>query len=49
MMLAVGNAFDGIRLIGPFEDSESAATYAEDHFESQDWCLVECEAPDYGE
>ena len=39
-VLAVGNAFDGISLYGPFNNGEEASEYAERHAREDDWHVV---------
>ena len=42
--IAIGNPFDGLRLVGPFEDDIEAIRYA-DTEESRPWVVVEIEEP----
>lgn len=43
-VIAVGNPFDGLWLIGPFASGEEALEYAEDITHSE-WSLVALEQP----
>lgn len=46
-VIAFGNAFDGLTLVGPFDDAEAAITFAEQHAaDGEDWHLVDVMAPD---
>lgn len=47
VMLAIGNAFDGIRLVGPFEDADEATAYAELRHDGAEWTLVPYDDPVY--
>jgi hypothetical protein len=40
-VVAVGNAFDGINLFGPFEDSEVAIAWAEHEHLEGEWNVVD--------
>jgi hypothetical protein len=44
-VIAVGNAFDGIRLIGPFKDAQSANEYAEMFIHSDTWVVMRLDKP----
>lgn len=39
-VVAFGNAFDGIVLIGPFNDHDTAVMYAENESSNEDWTIV---------
>jgi hypothetical protein len=39
-MLAIGNAFDGMRLCGPFDSAELAAEFAESNIDPCEWQIV---------
>lgn len=47
IVVALGNAFDGLALYGPFEDSEDAAIWAENNTQGNsdiaDWNIVNVE------
>ena len=45
-ILVVGNPFDGLRLVGPFEDGDDVADYAEIHEKNETWWIVACEQPE---
>lgn len=44
-ILSIGNVFDGLRLIGPFDHVEAAIQYAEQN-RLEEWGCVELEPPD---
>ena len=46
-VVAFGNAFGGIELVGPFADSGDASLYAEGIVE-QDWHVIAITHPDDG-
>ncbi len=49
MVIAVGNAFDGLRLIGPFFGGEIAMEYASEAWHegnTEDWHIVRLDEPD---
>ena len=49
-VVAVGDAFDGMVLIGIFYDVEYAAEYAELHYQNEYWHIIEVvERGDNGE
>jgi hypothetical protein len=39
-IVATGNAFDGLRLHGPFTDSGDAEFWAQDECGNQEWTIV---------
>lgn len=39
-VVVVGNPFDGIRLIGPFEDGNDANEWADENCDTEDWWVV---------
>jgi hypothetical protein len=43
-LLVVGNAIDGLRFIGPFDDAEEAGNYAEVHERHELWHIATLEA-----
>ena len=46
LVLAIGNAFDGLRLVGPFDGTEYAVAYAETYEKNETWEIVTVESPD---
>ncbi len=42
-VVTIGNPFDGMRLVGPFDDGEAANEYADNH--QDDWWVVKLDAP----
>ena len=44
-VLSIGNAFDGLRLVGPFEWSQEAQDWAEEHAKGEEWNVVHVEKP----
>lgn len=44
-VVAVGDAFNGISLIGPFYDTEVANDYAENNHPGDDWHIVVLDPP----
>jgi hypothetical protein len=44
-IVAVGNAFDGLTVYGPFDTSEDAQTFGQDCRRGEDWTIVELEKP----
>jgi hypothetical protein len=47
-VLAVGNPFDGIRIIGPFANGEEAHEWADRNLSGEDWCVA-LDSPDDNE
>ena len=45
-VLVVGNPFDGMTIIGPFDHPEDASSYAEKFCGGEDWHLIPVEEPD---
>lgn len=45
IIVANGNPFDGLALVGPFDDGEQAGEYAERHFDGE-WWIVPVEPPE---
>jgi hypothetical protein len=39
-VVVVGNPFDGIRLIGPFEDGNDANEWADENCNNEEWWVV---------
>lgn len=39
-VIVTGNPFDGLTLIGPFDNHEAALTYADTHTFEWDWWVV---------
>ena len=46
-IIATGNPFDGIEMIGPFADEAAALEYAELVDDSRDWWVTALIAPDF--
>lgn len=44
-VVAVGNAFDGLALWGPFEDKDAASEWADNECRHEEWVLAPVEAP----
>ena len=44
-VLSRGNAFEGLTLVGPFDNGEAAAEYAEENESDDDWSVVSLETP----
>ena len=44
-MLVVGNAFDGLEMIGPFADGEEAGDYADVHYKHDTWYTISPQKP----
>lgn len=44
-VIATGNPFDGVKLIGPFNNYEAALTYADSNTFEWDWWVVHIEKP----
>lgn len=40
IVLAIGNAFDGLTFVGPFGDMQEAIDYAENHARDDVWHIV---------
>lgn len=45
-VVAVGNAFDGLTLYGPFDTHGEAFQHGENNGESDTWLVVELESPE---
>ena len=45
-VLVVGNPFDGMAIVGPFDHPEDASSYAEKFCGGEDWHMVPVEEPD---
>lgn len=45
-VLAIGNPFDGMSVLGPFEDSEQASAYAE-QYRLDEWWTIEVDEPNW--
>jgi hypothetical protein len=45
-VVALGNAFDGLSLHGPFEDVEDAVDYAEQSYQGEDYHIVPLGGPE---
>lgn len=47
IVIAFGNPFDGMTVVGPFEDYEEANRYAELHAaDYEDWHVITVSAPE---
>lgn len=44
--LLVGNPVDGLRVVGPFDDADSATAFAEDELGHEQWLVTSLEAWD---
>ena len=44
-VVAIGNPFDGISLVGPFDDAEEANEWAENHARANDWWSMHVRDP----
>jgi hypothetical protein len=44
--VSVGNPYDGLHLVGPFDSAESAVEWAEINREDGNWELVELSNPE---
>ena len=44
-IIAIGNPFDGLVLVGPFESGEAANDYGDDCCQKEEWHAVEVEQP----
>lgn len=44
-VIVVGNAIDGLALIGPFDDGEAAHEHADEHYCSDDWIVAPLNTP----
>ena len=45
-IVAIGDAFDGITLYGPFDECEDATEWADNHTEDREWTVVQINAID---
>lgn len=45
LLIAYGDPFSGITLVGPFEDDEAAGNFAENNLRNFDWWVIRVTAP----
>lgn len=45
VVVAIGTAFDGIKLFGPFESAEDATDWASTEIKKEPWWVVPVEEP----
>lgn len=45
-VVAIGNPFDGLALVGPFESGDAAAEWAEANHDAPDWWVLDLTAPE---
>ena len=46
-IVSVGNAFDGLSFIGPFDDGEEANEYADRYLTGLEWFVIRLEEREY--
>ncbi|KKM23346.1 hypothetical protein LCGC14_1616170 [marine sediment metagenome] len=46
-VLVVGNPFDGLDLVGPFEDPDEASVWAVDEYKNDTWWVMEVTLPGF--
>ncbi len=45
-VIVVGNPFDGMNIIGPFDDAEFAGDYAQMLHRNEDWWVMKLTVPE---